>query len=559
MLMASTATLLGQVCRTISRSNSETVSDTTLLSQFVQAGNETAFEELLRRHGPLVWGVCRRMLNHHTDAEDAFQSVWIVLSRKARSIHQPERLVQWLYGVARHAALNVRKMKKRRERREQPWRESIDVTDPIQQVWSDLRPVVDDELSRLPAKYQLPLMLCCLQGKSHHDAAEQLAWPIGTVAGRLSRGREMLRQRLLKRGIQVSPAILATVLSQEVMAGVLPPTLLLSTIKAVFTSTTVGLAGTALSPTISTIMHSTLQDMFVKKFLTLGVYLFGLVAACFSVGFCWYWGFSNHVSQEITAAGVPSIIQSRIVTLPADPQAVIMRWKYIDTQQELPDTELTLRANGELTGSRLYTPLDLMVTTTAQLSKREVQEIMQFAVHDQQVFSVDTQGVWSHLRKQYEFNGDQRAPDDTMLTEMEIQTADKSHHFAWYQLASSEAWFHEVPAVRHMAALQRRMRNMMLVIEAGGSHEVDRIAQQLNASLRKTYPQMNPFDSTHLAKVALSRENDARQWTFTHGSKFGNPRYFSATCEESPTGLRLVTVTPGPASKVPTMKRRVAG
>src|SRR5207302_2637475 len=118
--------------------------------------SEPAYEKLIQRHGPLVWGICRRMLAQHSDAEDAFQSVWMVLARKARLIHKPDRLVQWLYGVTRHAALNVRKIKRRRARREQSWGESIDVAEPIQQVWNDLRPVVDDEIARLPAKYQLP-------------------------------------------------------------------------------------------------------------------------------------------------------------------------------------------------------------------------------------------------------------------------------------------------------------------------------------------------------------------------------------------------------------------
>ncbi|MFT3883202.1 MAG: sigma-70 family RNA polymerase sigma factor [Gemmatales bacterium] len=129
MLMASMSTLLAPMFSRLRNQPTKIDSDGELLRAFARTGSEAAFEELVRRHGSLVLGVCQRMLNHRHDAEDAFQATWIVLAKKARTIHRPEQLAHWLYGVARHAALNVRKIRKRRSVRELAWGESTDVAD----------------------------------------------------------------------------------------------------------------------------------------------------------------------------------------------------------------------------------------------------------------------------------------------------------------------------------------------------------------------------------------------------------------------------------------------
>lgn len=550
--MASTASVLEQVGKRLGHTHGGAMTDAALLALFIQTHSDAAMADLIRRHGPVVWGVCRRMLSNHADAEDAFQSVWIVLARKARHIHQPERLVQWLYGTARHAALNLRKVRRRRTQREQSWPETYDVADPVQQAWNDVRPVVDDELARLPVKYQLPLMLCCLQGKTHQEAAEQLAWPVGTVAGRLSRGREMLRQRLIKRGIQVAPALFATILTQEVMAGALPSSLVLAALKGALAYSTTSVVGTSAAGVASTLMH----QMVVRRWLYLVCCVVGLGALGVSIGFT-YWVMTDRSEpvQQISEGATPTI-QHRTVALPADPLAVILHWKLIDLDGNVPDTEVSLHANGLLTASKYHPDLQASVTYERQLNEQTVQELMQYAVHDQQALTIHAQATWKQLKQEYQFEGDQRTPNDTWLTLLKVQTAANERELGWYQLSSSEAWFHEVPAVRQMAALQRRLRNLVLVMEAGGEAAVNRIGQQLTQELRVTYPTLAPFTASNLSNVTYPAGGDARQLVFTQGTAYSLERFFIVTCEATAAGIRLVAVTPGPVVKLPAMKRR---
>src|SRR5262249_54173146 len=170
------------------------------LEQFVARRDEAAFAALLRRHGPMVWGVCRRLLLHPQDAEDAFQVTFLILARKAAAIGQRKLLANWLFGVARRSALKMRALRTRRARRAQLCADPPDHPMKLETPGDDFRAVLDEELARLPAKYRLPLLLCGLEGMTHAEAARHLHWPIGTVAGRLSRGRELLRSRLVRRG-----------------------------------------------------------------------------------------------------------------------------------------------------------------------------------------------------------------------------------------------------------------------------------------------------------------------------------------------------------------------
>src|SRR5262249_2974394 len=171
------------------------------------AGQEVAFEALLRRHGPLVWGVCLRVLRHEADAEDAFQATFLVLARKAASIADGAAVGSWLYGVAYHIALRARAGNRRRralERRlaERPRREETEG------AWQHLWPVVDAELTRLPEHYRAPIVLCDLEGLSLREAARQLGRPLGTVASCLARGRRLLAQRLSRRRLAVPGRVL---------------------------------------------------------------------------------------------------------------------------------------------------------------------------------------------------------------------------------------------------------------------------------------------------------------------------------------------------------------
>jgi RNA polymerase sigma factor (sigma-70 family) len=207
-------------------------SDGHLLRRFASRREESAFESIVRRHGPMVLGVCRRVLGNHHDAEDAFQATFLVLSRKAGSIASGELLANWLYGVAHNTALKAKAAAARRRARE---RQVVQAPEPEvagPDSGHELGPLLDQELSRLPEKYRLPILLCDLAGKTQKEAAGQLGWPQGTVAGRLARGRAMLAARLVRRGLSLPGAALAPLLSTPAAPACVPAPLLVSTAKA---------------------------------------------------------------------------------------------------------------------------------------------------------------------------------------------------------------------------------------------------------------------------------------------------------------------------------------
>jgi RNA polymerase sigma factor (sigma-70 family) len=208
------------------------LTDGQLLEQFLNRRDEVALTALVRRHGPMVWGVCRRVLGHHHDAEDAFQATFLVLLRKAATIVPREMVANWLYGVARQTALRAGATASRRKGRE---RLVADIPEPA--VLSEdpdgaLNGLVDEELGRLPDKYRAVIVLCDLQGRTRQEAARQLRCPPGTVAGRLARARGMLAKRLARHGLAVPGAALAGWLSQEAARACVPTSLVGSVIQA---------------------------------------------------------------------------------------------------------------------------------------------------------------------------------------------------------------------------------------------------------------------------------------------------------------------------------------
>ena len=176
--------------------------DAWLLHRFASHRDEAAFATLVERHGPLVLSVCRRVLATVQDAEDAFQATFLVLARKAGAIREPNLLGNWLYGVASRIARRARVVANKRQARETRMRRlpAAPASASVAGESADLRLVLDEELSRLPEKYRLAAGLCYLEGKTNEEAARLLCWPTGTVKGRLARARDLLRQRLIRRG-----------------------------------------------------------------------------------------------------------------------------------------------------------------------------------------------------------------------------------------------------------------------------------------------------------------------------------------------------------------------
>src|SRR5438552_345615 len=205
--------VLRQVRIALARQHVQQLSDRDLLRCFSRQRDQEAFAELVRRHGPMVLAVCRRVLHNSHDAEDAFQAVFLILARKAKARGWGDSVAGWLYLVAYRLAVRLRR-DRQRQRREPPPVPPPSV-DPLEAVSGrELCAAFDEELSRLPERLRAGIVLCCLQGATRDEAARALGWSLGTLKRRLEQGRALLRARLQKRGFEL-PAALAGVLVAE--------------------------------------------------------------------------------------------------------------------------------------------------------------------------------------------------------------------------------------------------------------------------------------------------------------------------------------------------------
>jgi RNA polymerase sigma factor (sigma-70 family) len=246
--------------------SANTLTDGQLLERFVAQHEEAAFEALLHRHGPLVLGVCRRVLHDPHEAEDAFQATFLVLARKASSLDRRGSVGNWLYTVAYHLALKARAAASRvRVPSNAPT--SRVIADPLAEITGrELLSALDEELGRLPEKLRAPLVLCYLEGRTRDEAAQHLGWSPGAVKGRLERGRDLLRNRLARRGVAFSAALLPTVLLDQATAASVPAPLAAATVKAA-----VGFAGgataaaTGVSAKVITLAETVQRAMFLAK------------------------------------------------------------------------------------------------------------------------------------------------------------------------------------------------------------------------------------------------------------------------------------------------------
>jgi RNA polymerase sigma factor (sigma-70 family) len=269
--------LLHSLHRFCALQGNESCTDADLLERFTRARDQDAFAALVYRHGPMVLGVCRRLIPDRHDAEDAFQATFLVLVRKAGALRQPQQLGPWLHGVAQRVASRLRDRLARR----QPLPEGLDLpeardTAPVDRLAAlEVRSILDEEIALLPGKYRLPVILCYLQGHSYTDAARLLGWAAGTVSSRLDRARKMLRERFVRRGLAPSASLAGNVLGLEAVVSPVPATLFNVTMKAGLScaSGMSALAG-VVSQQVRTLVEGALQTMWMSKFkLTLCVVL----------------------------------------------------------------------------------------------------------------------------------------------------------------------------------------------------------------------------------------------------------------------------------------------
>jgi RNA polymerase sigma factor (sigma-70 family) len=232
MRQSTLTTVLEQLRQTFAVQAARDVTDCELLQRYVADGDQAAFTVLVQRHGPMVLTLCRRILGDVHAAEDAFQATFMVLARRARSLKRRRPLGGWLYAVARRIALKARVRNRARLEREgqaSPMSKP-DLLDELS--WQEVRGILDQEIGRLPVKYQVPIVLCYLEGKSHDQAAREMGWPKNTLTSRLERARELLRQQLVRRGVTLSAMALAMALGQKAAAAPVGVLLTINTVKA---------------------------------------------------------------------------------------------------------------------------------------------------------------------------------------------------------------------------------------------------------------------------------------------------------------------------------------
>ena len=265
----------------------ERSSDAELLSRFAGRRDEAAFTMLVQRHGPMVLGVCRRMLRRPADAEDAWQATFLVLARRSAAIRKQASVAAWLHGVALRICQRSREKDLRHKHSQLPADLLQIENDDLS--WREVQRILDEELQRLPERLRQPIVLCYLEGKTRDEAAEELGWSLTTFRGRLDTARERLRKRLTRRGLTLPAALLATLLTQAGETAAIPQVLLEAVLPA-------ALSGSA-SNTLMPLIEGGLQTMTASK---VPVVMSVILAASLIIGG------SAHLSQKGGGSAAPN-------------------------------------------------------------------------------------------------------------------------------------------------------------------------------------------------------------------------------------------------------------
>jgi RNA polymerase sigma factor (sigma-70 family) len=278
------------------------LTDRQLLERFTNTGDairEAAFAALVRRHGPMVLGLCHELVGDRQLADYAFQAIFLILARKARSIRDPELLANWLYGVTRRTARKARVRLVRLRRREdgEPMTQRAHDSDlpPVESVMAcEQAEALHDEIERLPDALRLPVVLCYFEGMTVEEAASQLKWPDGTVRSRLARARDKLRRGLTRRGVVLPVGVLLTGLTPGGASASIPPALC-DTVARAALEFAAGRAAGAVSAPAMALAREAIRSMLVHKmrFLAMTVLILGAVAT--SAG---YWNHSLAKQDE---------------------------------------------------------------------------------------------------------------------------------------------------------------------------------------------------------------------------------------------------------------------
>jgi len=303
--------LVQQIQQLVRKGNLDGLTDGELLREFVTRNDTAALERLITSLSPMVWGVSRRLVRDGHDAEDVFQTTFLVLIRKARTIVKHQAVGSWVYQVAYHAATKARARAARRRAQETRLTEMSGAEPSPESDLAEVSAVLDREINQLSEKLRQVITLCCMQGKSNEQAARELSCPAGTVAVRLSRAREQLWARLARCGFTLSAAHLASVLAPEVLAAVVPTPLLRATACAAVDGT----AGAGFSSSVQALGDEVARHFVVRKLKLGAVCLAGLMTVAGS-GWFVYQGRAVRSDTADSLAAAPSPMKLPTATSP---------------------------------------------------------------------------------------------------------------------------------------------------------------------------------------------------------------------------------------------------
>jgi RNA polymerase sigma factor (sigma-70 family) len=374
-------TVIRHLRRAVLRQGGADRTDGQLLGSFIDQQDEAAFEVLVRRHAPMVFGVCRRLLHNHHDAEDAFQATFLVLARKASSVRPRERVANWLHGVALRTALKAKAMTAKRRGREKQVTEMPEPEAAQQGQWRDLQPLLDQELNGLPENYRLPILLCDLEGKTIKEAAQQLGWPQGSLAGRLARGRKFLAKRLTSLGVALSAGSLAAVVSQKAASAAVPTSLLSTTVKAA-AGIAAGQAAVAgvVPAKVAALMEGMLKTMFMTKLKSLMTVTMAMLTIMFGVG-VGLLGYGRATGQQ-KEDNKPDVVAPNKEVANSDRDLLLGKWRLIsckcngEDRKEQPwskDARLVIEeAGGKLVSKTVFKDKAKLIETFGEEVEKRV-------------------------------------------------------------------------------------------------------------------------------------------------------------------------------------------
>lgn len=322
-----TPEVLRQVGRLFSTGTITGLTDRQLLDRFLVRRDEAAFEAIVARHGPMVLGVCRDLLRDPADADDAFQAAFLVLLRRSGSIRDRDGVGGWLHRVTYRIALRARREASRRPALGTTADEPAGKHDgPAEDVVRrELRCLVRRELDRLPEKYRAPIVLCDLEGLTHDEAAVRLAWPIGTVKGRLSRGRDRLRDRLIRRGVTTPALAVGAVLTADGVRAAVSEPLIRKTVVAALSWKAPG----AVSGAAGSLALGALKAMFWKQ---VGQILGAVASIGLIAGGVAALGGGRPATPTDDAPSSPAPAPAPAANNDHDPSRLLGTWRLVETE-----------------------------------------------------------------------------------------------------------------------------------------------------------------------------------------------------------------------------------